>query len=107
MNRIDLLKDRRSKLLEAGSEIRGKIAEIIDAESFVELSAYSFSKNEFYGETAEGEGVVTGFATIDGNPCYIVAQNANVLSGGVSKAACDKICKTIISIRCSNYIKSW
>ena len=97
MDRIDLLKNRRSKLLEAGSDIRAKIAEIIDDESFVELSAYSFSKNEFYGEDAEGEGVVTGFATIDGNPCYVVAQNGKVLSGGVSKANCEKICKTVIS----------
>jgi len=97
MNKIELLKSRRSKLLEAGSEIREKISAIVDAESFVELSAYSFSKNDFYGEDAEGEGVVTGFATVEGNPCYVVAQNAKVLSGGVSKANCDKICKTLIS----------
>ena len=97
MNRLELLKSRRSKLLEISSEIRAKIADLIDTESFVELSTYSFSKNEFYGEEAEGEGVVTGFATIDGNPVYIVAQNGKVLSGGISKANCDKICKTIIS----------
>ena len=97
MDRVELLKNRREKLLESGSEIRKKIASIIDEGSFVELSSYSFSKNEFYGETAEGEGVVTGFATVEGNPCYIVAQNAKVLSGGVSKANCDKICKTLIA----------
>ncbi|MBQ5926389.1 MAG: hypothetical protein IIX01_00520, partial [Clostridia bacterium] len=60
-----------------------------------ELSAFSFSKNDFYGETAEGEGVVTGFATINGYPFYIVAQNFKVLSGGVSKANCDKIAKCL------------
>ncbi|MBP5307860.1 MAG: hypothetical protein J6Z34_01870 [Clostridia bacterium] len=97
MNRVNLHKNRREKLLESGSEIRAKIASLTDESSFVELSSYSFSKNEFYGETAEGEGVVTGFATIEGNPCYIVAQNPNVLSGGVSKANCDKICKTLIA----------
>ncbi|MBP5194301.1 MAG: hypothetical protein J6126_06180 [Clostridia bacterium] len=95
MDRVDLLKNRRAELLESGKEIRAKIASVIDEESFVELSAYSFSKNEFYGENAEGEGVVTGFATIEGNPVYVVAQNGKVLSGGVSKAACDKICKTL------------
>ncbi len=97
MEKIELLKNRRSELLAAGSEIREKINGVIDSESFVELSTYSFSKNEFYGETAEGEGVVTGFATIEGNPVYIVAQNGRVLSGGISKANCDKICKTLIS----------
>lgn len=97
MNRLELLKSRRSKLLEISTDIRAKIAEIIDDDSFVELSTYSFSKNEFYGEDAEGEGVVTGFATVDGNPVYVIAQNGKVLSGGISKANCDKICKTIIS----------
>ena len=97
MNRVDLLKSRRSDLLSAGTEIRAKIAELTDADSFVELSAYSFSKNEFYGEDAQGEGVVTGFATIEGNPIYIVAQNGKVLSGGISKANCDKICKTLVT----------
>lgn len=93
MNRLDLLKNRRAELLKIGKEIRDVIDEIIDPESFVELSAYSFSKNEFYGENAEGEGVVTGYATVDGSPLYIVAQNGKVLSGGVSKANCDKIRK--------------
>lgn len=54
-----------------------------------------FPKNDFYGEAAEGEGVVTGFATIDSYPYYIVAQNYNVKSGGISKANCDKIVKCL------------
>ena len=56
MDKIKLLQTRRSKVLEAGSEIRKTISELVDADSFVELSGYSFSKNEFYGEDAEGEG---------------------------------------------------
>lgn len=54
MDKIKLLQTRRSKVLEAGSEIRKTISELVDADSFVELSGYSFSKNEFYGEDAEG-----------------------------------------------------
>lgn len=95
MNKIDLLKTRRAKLLEAGKEIREKIFLIADEGSFVELDAYSFSHNEFYGEDAEGEGVVTGYATVDDKPVYIVAQNVKVLSGGVSKANCGKIRKCL------------
>ena len=95
MDRIQTLRSRRAKLLEAGSEIRAQIAAITDEKSFVESSSYSFSENYFYGDGAEGEGVVTGFATIEGNPVYIVAQNGKVYSGGVSKANCDKICKTL------------
>ncbi|MFQ7036371.1 MAG: carboxyl transferase domain-containing protein, partial [Candidatus Borkfalkia sp.] len=95
MDKIKLLQTRRSKVLETGSEIRKTISELVDADSFVELSGYSFSKNEFYGEDAEGEGVVTGFATVEGYPVYVAAQNFKVMSGGVSKANCEKILKCL------------
>ncbi len=95
MDKIQLLQARKAQLTEASKEIRTHVNEIVDEESFVELSAFSFSKNDFYGENAEGEGVVTGFATISGYPFYIVAQNFKVLNGGVSKANCDKIAKCL------------
>lgn len=95
MNRFDLLKDRRESLIQKTADIREKINKIVDNGSFVEQSTYSFSKSDFYENGADGEGVLTGFAMIDGNPCYVVAQNAKILSGGVSKGACDKICKAI------------
>jgi len=95
MDKISLLQARKQKITEAGKQIRKDIFTLIDEESFVELSAFSFSKNDFYGEEAEGEGVVTGFATVEGFPFYIVAQNAAVLSGGVSKANCEKIAKCL------------
>ncbi len=95
MDKIQLLQQRKEQLASSAKEIRAQIEEIIDAESFVEISAFSFSKNEFYGEEAAGEGVVTGFATVDGYPFYVVAQNFNVLRGGMSKANCDKIVKCL------------
>ncbi|MGN0824340.1 MAG: carboxyl transferase domain-containing protein [Candidatus Coproplasma sp.] len=95
MDKIKLLQDRRSKLLSAGKAIREDIAALVDKDSFVETSAFSFSESEFYDGTAEGEGVVCGFATIDDLPYYIVAQNAAVLNGGVSKANCQKIVKCL------------
>ena len=95
MDKIQFLQARKAQLTEASKEIRAHVNEIVDEESFVELSAFSFSKNDFYGENAEGEGVVTGFATISGYPFYIVAQNFKVLNGGVSKANCDKIAKCL------------
>lgn len=95
MDKIQLLQERKAQLAASAKDVRSQIEEIIDAESFVELSAFSFSKNEFYGEEAAGEGVVTGFATVDGYPFYVVAQNFNVLRGGVSKANCDKIVKCL------------
>lgn len=64
MDKISLLQKRRKQLLDAGKGIRADINTLIDEDSFVELSSFSFSKNEFYGETAEGEGVVTGLSLI-------------------------------------------
>ena len=95
MDKISLLQQRKQNLLNAGKKVRKDISALIDEKSFVELSAFSFSKNDFYGDGAEGEGVVCGFATIEGFPFYIVAQNYEVLSGGVSKANCDKISKCL------------
>ncbi len=95
MDKIKLLQERRRKLLAAGKKIREDISALVDKDSFVEMSSFSFSESEFYDGTAEGEGVVCGFATIDDCPYYIVAQNAEVLSGGVSKANCRKISKCL------------
>lgn len=95
MDRIQLLQERRRKLLEAGGAIRADIEAVIDKDSLVELASFSYSESEFYDGTAEGEGVVCGFATIDGCPYYIVAQNSEVLSGGISKANCAKIAKCL------------
>lgn len=95
MDKIKLLQARRKEVLAAGSAIRKTISELVDGDSFVELSGFSFSKNEFYGEEAAGEGVVTGFATIEGNPVYVAAQNFEVLSGGVSRENCAKLLRCL------------
>ncbi len=95
MDKIQLLQTRKAKLAEASKEIRLHIQAIADEESFVELSAFSFSKNEFFNEETAGEGVVTGFFTVSGYPIYAVAQNFSALSGGISKANCDKIAKCL------------
>ena len=95
MDKIQLLQERKAKLAKAGEEIRAHIQVLADEESFVELSAFSFSKNDFYNEEVAGEGVVTGFMTVDDYPFYVVAQNLSVLDGGMSKANCDKIAKCL------------
>ncbi len=92
MNKIDLLNERKSRLYQESADIRKSLSEIIDDNSFVELNAYSFANNEFYSEDANSLGVVTGYATINDYPVYIIAQNGKVLNGGLSKANCDKIC---------------
>ncbi len=96
MDKIELLRRRKGELSEAGKDIRERIAALCDEDSFMELAAFSFSK-DFDGEDAFGEGVVTGFATIGEYPFYIVAQNFAVCRGGLSKGNCAKIAKTLES----------
>ena len=50
MDKISLIKKKKKQILDAGKAIRADIAALVDEESFVELSSFSFSKNEFYGE---------------------------------------------------------
>ncbi len=95
MDKIQLLQERKKQLVESGKQIREDIQTLADEDSFVELSAFSFSKNEFFNQELAGEGVVTGFITLCGYPAYVVAQNFNALSGGISKANCDKIVKCL------------
>lgn len=95
MDKIQELRKRKDALKKAGESVRKEIESLVDVGSFVELAALSFSKSAFYEGDARGEGVVTGFATIGGFPFYLVAQNFDVISGGLTKANCEKIAKTL------------
>ncbi len=95
MEKIKLFQQRKAQLSEYGKEIRAQIATLFDEESFVETAAFSFSKNAFYDDKETGEGVVTGFAIMDGYPFYVVAQNFKAFDGGISKANCDKIVRCL------------
>lgn len=95
MDRINLLRARKDALEKAGKAVRGAIAELFDESSFVELSAFSFSEGVVLGDEPQGEGVVSGFATIGGHPFYVVGQNFENGFGGLTKAHCEKIVKTL------------
>lgn len=96
MAQLDLLKSRKAELYEKTADVRKNISSIVDENSFVEFNAFSFAKSEFYDATVDGLGVVTGYATVDGYPVYVVAQNKNVLGGSLSKANTDKIAECLV-----------
>lgn len=95
MDKIKLLEVRKAAILAAGKSVREKINELVDRKSFVEYERFSFSKNTFNGECIYGEGVITGVATVMDETVYIVAQNPDVKSGGLSYAAAEKIRRCI------------
>ncbi len=91
MDIFDMLNKRKVELYKNSTNVRENISQIIDDDSFVELNTFSFIKNDFYSQDVNGLGVVTGYATIDGFPIYVIAQNGAVLDGGLSSASCQKI----------------
>ncbi len=90
MNNIDLLKSRKAQLLSNSKNVRKNISNVVDEGSFVEINAFIFNNSDFEGSACESA-VITGYATVDGYPVYVVAQNKAVLGGGLSKDGIDKI----------------
>lgn len=94
MDKTALLNRRKQEIVSMSEGIRGFLESFLDEYSFVEMDTFSFSKGEAFDEAGSfGEGVITGYATIDGIPVCLFAQNYEVCKGGMSKAQADKIIK--------------
>jgi acetyl-CoA carboxylase carboxyltransferase component len=72
---------------------RVRIAKLLDDQSFVETDA--FVQQDGAKISAPGEGVVTGYGTIDGRGTYVIAQDYAVLGGAMSAMHAAKMCKTL------------
>lgn len=109
--RIQNLHDRRAKIMAGGGEsriakqhssgkmtARERINALLDEASFVELDAFVEHRcTNFDMATTEapGEGVVTGYGTIDGRLVYVYAQDFTVLGGSLGEMHAKKICKVL------------
>ena len=72
----------------------GRIAALLDENSFVEIGAKVTARNtDFNLKQAKtpSDGVVTGYGVIDGNLVYVYAQDASVLGGSVGEMHAKKI----------------
>jgi len=76
---------------------RERLAWLLDAGSFVELDQFVMQRNMSFGLAEEfpGEGVVTGYGTIDGRLVYVYAQNYMVAGGSLGEMHAAKISKVI------------
>jgi acetyl-CoA carboxylase carboxyltransferase component len=86
--------DRQHKLKKLTA--RERVDLILDQASFVELDKYierSQATPGFESKTSAGEGVITGYGTVDGRPVYVFIQDYTVLSGSMSMAQAEKITK--------------
>lgn len=77
---------------------RERIELLLDKGSFREIDAYVTHRTEDFGlgdKKVLGDGVVTGWGTIDGRQVYVFSQDFTVLGGSLGEAHAAKICKVM------------
>ncbi len=75
---------------------RERVDLLLDTGSFVELDALVMHRCQDFGmgdKTIPGDGVITGYGTIDGRLVYVFAQDFTVFGGSLSETNAQKICK--------------
>ena len=103
------LQDRRRKVELGGGDkrilaqhekgkytARERILMLLDDDSFRELNAFSETRTRYFGMDkveASGEGVVTGYGTVDGRTVYVFAQDFTVFGGALGEVHAEKIAK--------------
>lgn len=75
---------------------RERILKLLDENSFVEMDAFVEHRCTNFGmekKKALGEGVVTGYGTVDGRLVYVFAQDFTVIGGSLGEMHAAKIIK--------------
>ena len=77
---------------------RERIAYLLDDESFEEMGVLVTHRTTDFGMEDQqfyGDGVVTGYGTINGRLVYVYAQDFTVFGGSLSETHAEKICKVM------------
>ncbi len=77
---------------------RERIELLLDPGSFVELDKFVVHRCSDFGMEEQkflGDGVVTGYGTINGRTVYLFSQDFTVFGGSLSGAHAEKICKVM------------
>jgi methylmalonyl-CoA decarboxylase subunit alpha len=75
---------------------RERLSLLFDPDSFVEINKLAESQSVDFGmqeKKVTGDGVVTGYGTIEGRPVFAYAQDVTVLGGSVGTIHGQKICR--------------
>ena len=75
---------------------RERINLLLDPESFEEIGQLVVHRSTDFGMDKEkyyGDGVITGYGTINGKPCYVYAQDFTVFGGSLSETHAEKFVK--------------
>jgi acetyl-CoA carboxylase carboxyltransferase component len=77
---------------------RERLEALLDPGSFVELDAFVVHRCTDFGMERRkvlGDGVVTGYGTIDGRLVYVYAQDFTFIGGSLGEMHARKICKVM------------
>jgi propionyl-CoA carboxylase beta chain len=77
---------------------RERLHQLLDEGSFAEIDKFVLHHATDFGMDKKrfpGDGVVTGYGTINGRSVYVFAQDFTILGGSLSLAVSDKICKVM------------
>ncbi|MGE3967274.1 MAG: acyl-CoA carboxylase subunit beta [Dongiaceae bacterium] len=77
---------------------RERIELLLDPDSFEEWDMFVEHRSSDFGMSAQkvpGDGVVTGYGTINGRLVFIFSQDFTVFGGSLSEAHAEKICKVM------------
>src|SRR2546423_1153005 len=75
---------------------RERIDVLLDPDSFEEWDMFVEHRSQDFGMAEQkipGDGVVTGYGTIDGRLVFVFSQDFTVFGGSLSEAHAEKICK--------------
>ena len=74
---------------------RERIAQLLDPDSFVEIDEFVTHRCTNFGledRKPLGDGVVTGWGTIEGRKVFVFSQDFTVFGGSLGEKHADKIC---------------
>jgi len=77
---------------------RERIAMLLDEGSFIELDEFARHRSTTFGMEASrpfGDGVVTGYGTVDGRPVCVFSQDVTVFGGSLGEVYGEKIVKVL------------
>ena len=110
-NKIKTLEDKLAQAYLGGGEkriakqhekkkltARERVNYLMDEGSFEEIGALVTHRTTDFGMQKEvyyGDGVITGYGTINGRPVYVFAQDFTVFGGALSETHAEKICKVM------------
>lgn len=77
---------------------RERVHELLDEDSFVEFDEFARHRSVNFGQAANrpyGDGVVTGYGTVDGRQVAVFAQDFTVFGGSLGEVFGEKIVKVM------------